>query len=123
LKSPLILTGKTSQTQQDPPICVESFIPPFQRESSSETHKMKLSVSIENYKLDGCSEDLLKETWEKAEKLIKSPNGLVSAPGYDGVYVQHFAKQRTSNLPPHSITSTKTGKFTCDCTSYMSFKI
>ena len=43
-------------------------------------------MNVENCELNGCSQDLLKDIWEKAETLLKSPEGIVDAPGYGGVF-------------------------------------
>ena len=93
-------------------------------ESSTEKHyEKKLSMNVENCELSGCSQDLLKDIWGKAEKLIKSPDGIVNAPGFDGVFVQHYDEKSTRNVPPQLITWTKAGKFVCGCCLYTSVKV
>ncbi|KAK3087821.1 hypothetical protein FSP39_011070 [Pinctada imbricata] len=121
-KSPLNLTRRTSPTPTHPTQeeCPSLLV---HHESSTEHHKVSLSLSLENFELDGCSSDLLKEIEENAEKLIASENGIVNAPGYDGVFVQHNAERGSSNVPPHMITWTKAGKYVCDCKLYTSLKI
>lgn len=66
---------------------------------------------------------MLKEIWDKTTDLLKSEDSIIKAPGFDSVFVKHFSTSETSKIPPHLGTSTRAGKFQCDCKLHKSIKL
>ena len=114
--SPVIASSATRLAPVREPDISEPAIP-----TGSHRPANRLSVSADDADLAVLSKEMLRELWIKAEELLRSSDSVVNAPGFNGMYVQHMTN--TGNIPPHLVTSQKTGKFVCDCRLYKSSKI
>jgi hypothetical protein len=57
----------------------------------------------------------------KSEKLLTTPNALVQAPGFDGIFVRHSPDD--TGIQPHLVTQSASGKISYDCNLFKSSKI
>ena len=55
----------------------------------------------------------------KSEKLLTTPNALVQAPGFGGIFV----RPDDTWIHPHLVTQSASGKINCDCNLFKSSKI
>ena len=90
-------------------------------ETTVQSDSTKLSITLDNFGVSSVSVEMLREMWDRADSLLSRPGTIVNAPSYNALMVQHAVGEK--NNPPHLITSTKTGKYVCDCHLYKSFKM
>lgn len=59
---------------------------------------VSLSVSLKDVEWlnEYVPADIVREMWMKSEKLLTTPNALVQAPSFDGIFVRHSPDPATS---------------------------